>query len=68
MTFDEAKKLSCEYCPHHVDKGQDENYCKIAYWKQYEMLPHMKKPGWCPIFKRAKREEWEARQSENQAG
>ena len=61
VTMEEAKKLSCATCEHHVDKGQDENYCKIACWKCYEMLPHMRKPGWCPILKRAKRVDWERR-------
>ena len=58
MTLEEARKLSCDNCPHYIDKGQDENYCKIAYWRMFERAPHQRRPGFCPIYKRASREAW----------
>ena len=56
MTFEEAKKLKCVDCEYHVYKGDDEQYCRIAHWREFSLNPHQKKPGFCPIMKRARKE------------
>ena len=66
MTLEEAKKWSCDNCPHWVDKGEEEQYCKIAYWRMFVRAPHQKRPGFCPIYIRAYREAWNERRTQDE--
>ena len=61
MTYEEARDLTCDECPHYVDKGPEESYCRISHWREFARRPHQKKPSFCPIFKKAKFEAWESR-------
>lgn len=54
MTFEEAKKLKCMDCEYHVYKGDEEQYCRIARWREFSLNSRQRKPGFCPILKRAK--------------
>ena len=56
MTLEEAKKLTCDECPHWLYKGDDEQYCKACGFRCFSRHRNQRKPGWCPMFKRAKYE------------
>ena len=56
MTLEEARKLSCDNCEFYIYKGDDECYCKIAGYRMFTRYGRQRKPKFCPIEKRAKRE------------
>lgn len=53
----EYKKQECETCGYYVYKGDDEQYCKIAHWRQFSLLRWQKAPKFCPINRRMRYDE-----------
>lgn len=51
---------SCELCPKFVYKGDDELHCQAARMREYTLLKWQKRPKWCPIARRVKRNEGNA--------
>ena len=49
--------IRCIDCPKYIYKGDDEQYCQAARMREIYLKRWQDKPKWCPLERRARREE-----------
>lgn len=53
----ETIPASCMECTYYIYKGEDEQFCSAAWLREVHLHRHQKKPKWCPMERRAKKNE-----------
>lgn len=53
----ETIPVSCADCQKYIYKGEDEQYCQAARMREMRLKRWQKKPKWCPIERRAMKNE-----------
>lgn len=64
--MDSAPENGCIDCSKYIYKGEDEQYCQAAHMRDFALTRWQKKPKWCPLDARKRREEWMKRKEERE--